>query len=292
MESKTKYYFSMSDMLGGIDWHTQNFTWGQVLGSVTDANLNSEYAKTLLNKYILPEYFDNTIIIQNDDSTIQDDNLKRIQGCVYRWFCDTYPYYSLILSLYASNESKLMDKLKSITSDSKTSIGSNSGSETKNENNTTDSTNGSTTTGSKTSNDGATQGTVTVANIGARSSTTRSNDTPENGGDWSDDNHTSNIGSQSENAATDDSKVNLTTVGNASENSTIGVTGSQNVVAVANVATTTIVNNNVNETGTSSTESDPDTIMARLKEIRDKYDSVYAEWARGFEKFLYFGTED
>ena len=99
-------------------------------------------------------------------------------------------------------------------------------------------------------------GNTNTLNSGAQHSESRENDTPQNGGNFNDDEHTSSISISDYNAY----KNEYTFVYNDEKSQ---------------------------HSGTVTTSIDPSTIMERLTEIREKYVNLYSEWCNEFRVFIY-----
>ena len=139
--------------------------------------------------------------------------------------------YLALLDIYEAQKSHLMDKLQASTDITE-----------------------------KGNNDSTTTRTDNLKN--STTSVHRVNDTPQNGGSWADDNHTS---------------LYEETTNNGSNTGTQG----------------TVVSGTNGRTINTSTATDPMTIMARINEIQDNYMNVLKNWGREFNNiFIYKGEYD
>ena len=217
MKFKTKYYHTLKDFRG------DNNTWTNIIGYSSEST-TSQTSLKLLQEFIIPRYEEGIIDITDTETT----EYTYLKSKIYAWLNSTYPYYSKLISLYETEESKLMDKLTSETS--RNLINTRSG------------------------------GNTNTLRSGPQKSTTRENDTPQNGGYWEDDEHTSSISTSEYGAYTN---------------------------------TYDLVYNNqkIADTGTMTTEADPDTIINRLDDIRKKYINFYEKWCEDFRRFIYFPAE-
>ena len=197
-------------------------SWKNIL-EVSNEATNAAISTTLLNDYVIPRYSDAIVMISEDETP----EFKVIKKKMLAWLNSTYEYYSKIIPLYVAQESNLMNKLQTVISDSRTSEKTGSNSNT--------------------------------YSAGEQHSKVRENDTPQNGGDWSDDEHTSTL-----TVSDYDGYTNL------------------------NDAT---YQDSTSQTGNMTTSVDPDTIMARLHEIREKYVNLYQEWAEYFSIFVYYPAD-
>lgn len=212
---KTKYYFTLNEIRGGI------LDWDYFLNESNTATQSSISTK-LFTDYIIPRYDDAYIVISKDESVVWDGHT--VQKKMLAWLNSTFPYYSKLIGLYENEELDLMKALETVSTDNRAI----------------------TTSG----------GNTNTAVMGAQHSENRENDTPQNGGLFDDDNHTSNISTNDYNGYT-------------------------------NTYTLLYNNEKRQHSGNITTTTEPDTIINRLTEIREKYTNLYAEWADKFRIFIY-----
>lgn len=198
-----------------------NDDWVDFLEENTEVT-QSEVSAKLLTDYIIPRYDDAYIVISKDSSV--DWSGHSVQKKMFAWLNSTYYYYNKLIALYEDEEEHLLDKLETISTDGRAI----------------------TTTG----------GNKNTAVMGAQHSENRENDTPQNGGLFDDDSHTSNISTNDYDAYT-------------------------------NTYTLEYQNEKRQHSGNLTTSTDPDTIINRLSEVREKYTNLYAEWADKFRIFIY-----
>lgn len=197
-----------------------NTTWAGILGSSTDATTASTSA-TLLSSYIIPR-FDEAVVKISSSGTSPD--YTYLKSKMLAWLTSTYNYYNTLIGLYTAQESHLLDQINSVSTDTRANV--------------------------------ITGGNTNTATMGIQHSESRTNDTPQNGGDWDDDEHTSSI------------DINDT---NEYENTYKLVYDSETRT----------------NSGSITVNSDPDTIINRLEDIRKKYINLYEEWAKKFYIFVY-----
>lgn len=202
------------------EFRDENTTWANILGDSTSASVIATESNKLLTDYIIPRFDDSIVKISTSETPDYSKLKKRIIG----WLNSTYDYYKELLDLYDDYKSDLMNQLSTTSTDTRAV----------------------TTTG----------GNTNTLSAGAQHSENRENDTPQNGGDWSDDEHTSNLVQNDYNAYTN---------------------------------TYTLVYNNQARTnsGSLTTTTDPETIINRLNDIKEKYVNLYKEWSDKFRVFIY-----
>lgn len=235
-----KYYYTLRDVIqaNGLwaDWMNYGLPYGtnrDILTKLFDLVVSGlpkpdfvvdtdHYANTLFTLYILPRYNDWGLGV-SDEELDETDSINAI--CLPKLFDiynSTYTRYNRLLSFYTMQEANLLEAIET------TSSASGNGTTT----NTGNGTNSSNTTG-----------------------TNRVNDTPQNGGDWSNDNHTSSL-------VENTGEVNDTTSNTNSGTST--------------------------STYTQTISSDKETLMSRLDEVRKKFTNLYADWCNEFNSiFIY-----
>ena len=213
MKYAISYYYTFDDFRQG------KTRWADILGPSDAAS--AVISDTLLQDYLIPKYGDAIVKISSSETPDYTTLTSRIRG----WLNATYPYYNILISLYQSQQSQLLKKLESITTDTRAYTKSG--------------------------------GSTNTTNSGPQHMTSRENDTPQNGGDWSDDEHTSSI----------------------SISDTAAYTNTYDLV---------YNDEKTSHSGTIKTETDPSTVIDRLNEIRQKYVNLYEQWAESFSKFVYY----
>ena len=193
--------------------------WTDVLG-VSNTATQAAVSNTLLTDYLIPRYSEGIVKITSQETP----DYKSLKSKMSAWLNSTYPYYNKLITLYNSEENNLLNKLETISTDNRAVTKSG--------------------------------GNTNTLNSGAQHSESRENDTPQNGGNFNDDEHTSSISISDYNAYTNEY--------------------------------TFVYNNEKSQhSGTITTSIDPSTIMERLTEIREKYVNLYSEWSNEFRVFIY-----
>lgn len=210
-------------------------------GLTSDTVIHSPEVNTLFCQYLVPLHISDTIrTSQEEISPLTVIAFRRFMRYFIEKIRETYDRYSILISNYKSSEANLLNAIKS------RAVSNTSGSS--NSENTIN-------TSSDSETSGTTAGTSDTSNIG------RFNDTPQNGGLYTDDTYSTNINEGRNHTSNSGSNSNNSKVKNKSD--------TQNTTS--NVGTAETV-----------TENDGATVMARLDELRRLWRGVYMEWANEF----------
>lgn len=89
----------------------------QTLDSINDNKLSTDaQLLELFKSYIIPSYYKSIIDIEtfeNGDTTEHQPKHEEVLGRINAWCVTTRKYYGKLAKLYAENESKLLDQIKS-----------------------------------------------------------------------------------------------------------------------------------------------------------------------------------
>lgn len=259
-----RYYYTLEELFEDFDLEAvQAFATAQtnsapvleeVFGDVLDI-LNDEYYDWFVGFIDKPAAMPITDTQTPSVADIAALKKKFIRKLItkYNFTKDRYIY---LLNLYVEQKTHLMDKLSSITQVEES--GENETLTTRTDN----------LANSRTVHQTGTDTVVTDEEAVAEH---RVNDTPQNGGDWSNDNHTSTY----EKTDTDLDRT-VTDTKNLTDTETGTNTGTQ----------TTGVDGSNSKTVDTTVSTDPMTIMARINEIQDHYMNVLKNWCKEFDQLF------
>jgi hypothetical protein len=250
-----------------------------------DEITGSSHSIRLLNDYLVPKYHDDivrisvtdltkngTIAIKDADATTVEDLFLDVDMKLWYTLAKTYDKYNFLLQMYDAQLATLFDGVnKTIynnVADTQTDSGTNNQTVSNVVSQTTSGTSGQTDSGTNNQ----------TSSIGARDKKTRTNDTPQNGGSWEDDKHTSEFVEETDAAAQD-------TLNGTTSNTMSGTTSGKldNTTSINTSGTTSNNNSNI-KTGSIDIAAPS---YEKFEKIQNMIRKVYDDWTSEFEKCFY-----